>query len=68
MTNHTHYTDRHGKPIHVGDTVRDRDGRTFTVQYGPVKSYHDGSTVTAAHINGAQLTAKLAKQYTVISR
>lgn len=64
----TGYTDRHGKPIDVGDTVTDRDGRTYTVQYGPVKSHHDGSTVTAAHIDGAQLTAKLAKQYTVTSR
>lgn len=68
MTKPTHYTDRDGKPIAVGDTVRDKDGHTFTVQYGPVKSLRDGSTVTAAHINGAQLTAKLAKQYTVNSR
>lgn len=68
MTRTTDYTDRNGKPIAIGDTVTDKDGHTFTVQYGPVKSYHDGSQVTAAHIDGAELSVKLARQYTIISR
>ena len=64
----TPYSDCAGRIISIGDTVTDKDGRSFTVQYGPVKSYHDGSTITAAHIDGAELTAKLARQYTVQTR